>query len=123
MMRTTEAKPGHPWLVRYERMLVIFGSILLGMPVWFYFAWKGQFEWALALHLPFYLVHFHWRGKFRGYLVTCLFAWGGLGLYTILRHYGIADAISIVLGLLVGSMGAGFRSSHYLAEAADQEAR
>lgn len=103
-------------MVRYERMLVIFGSVLLGMPVWFYFAWKGQFEWALALHLPFYLVHFHWRGKFRSYLVTCLFAWGGLAVYSVLRHYGVAEAISVVLGLFIGSIGAGFKSARYLVE-------
>lgn len=116
MMDPRNPRRGLPWWVKHERSLVILGSILVGMPLWIFFAWRGQLELALALHLPLYLIHYHWRGKLRWYLVTCLFAWRGLAVYSVLRHYGVAEAISVVHGLLIGSIGAGFKSARYLVE-------
>lgn len=109
-------KAQHPWWVKHERMLVTVAFCSFGTAVVLPFVGAGNLHICLAVMVPFLAVPYHWKGKLARYLVTCVFAWAGIGLFIFLFQSGVIHMVATISGLALGSVGAAFKSSRFLAE-------
>ena len=109
-------KAQHPWWVKHEWLLVTAASVGLGAAIVVPFLREDNMLLCGAAFIPFAVVHYHWRGKFHRYLITCAFYWAGIGLYILMIRLGAQHLIALICSLALASLGAAFKSSRYLAE-------